>query len=94
VRRNPIMRVPDEEAIRSAHGELIAIRVFDAGERELLLGQDPDTFFVTPHWQTSPSVLVWLDRAQDGLLSEILTDAWRGRAPKGLVSQWEAARDT
>ena len=41
VRRNPMMRVPGEHAVRAAHGELVAVRVFDAGERALLLGQAP-----------------------------------------------------
>ena len=89
VRRNPMMRVPGEHAVRAAHGELVAVRVFESGERALLLGQAPGTFFITPHWQSSPSLLVWLDRVEEGLLRELLIDAWRGRSAKRLVHQWE-----
>ena len=55
-------------------------------ERELLLRDDPETYFITPHWQTSPHILVWLARADEERLRELLTDAWRARAPKRLQS--------
>ena len=88
VRREPRLRVPDEEAIRAAHGELVAIRV-DRDEREALMLMDPETFFLTPHWQSSPSVLVWLARVEEGMLRELLVDAWRSRATKRLLREWE-----
>jgi hypothetical protein len=88
VRRNPRLRVPDEEALRHEHGEPIAIRV-DRGEREALLQEDPETYFVTPHWETSPSVLVWLARADPEQLRELIVEAWLARAPKRLVRSLE-----
>lgn len=33
-RRNPMMPLPGEEAIRAAHGELIAVRLFDRSGQE------------------------------------------------------------
>jgi hypothetical protein len=83
VRLNPRLRTPDEEERRAAGGELAAVYV-DREERELLIRDDPDTFFFTPHWQTSPHVLVWLACADADRLRELLTDAWRARAPKRL----------
>ena len=83
VRLNPRLRTPDEEERRAAGGELASIWV-DRDERELLLRDDPDTFFSTPHWLTSPHVLAWLARLQTAQLRELLTDAWRARAPKRL----------
>lgn len=88
VRRNPRMRVPEEEAIRHRRGELIAIRT-ERGERAALLHEDPDTFFITPHWETSPSVLAWLAEVDDDQLRELIVDAWLARAPKRLVREWE-----
>jgi hypothetical protein len=90
VRLNPRLRVPEEEQLRHERGELIAVHV-DREERELLIGSEPDTFFITPHWQTSPSVLVWLATADDGRLRELLVDAWRLRAPKRLVRAFDRA---
>jgi hypothetical protein len=87
-RHNPRLRVPGEEAICRERGELVSIRV-DRDERELLIRHDPDTFLVTPHWQSSPSVLVWLETVEVGQLRELLVDAWRATAPHGLVRELE-----
>ncbi len=86
-RRQPRLRVPEEEAMISRRGEVLAIRLFDRAEREALLRQEPSVFFVTPHWQDSPSVLAWLADGPADQLRELLTEAWRARAPKRLVRQ-------
>jgi hypothetical protein len=89
VRHNPRLRVPDEEAIRHARGELVSVRV-DRRDRESLLQEDPGTFFITPHWESSRSVLVWLTTVDPVELRELLVDAWRLLAPKGVVREWDA----
>jgi hypothetical protein len=88
VRRNPRLRIPGEDAVRRRRGELVAIRT-DRGEREALLQEDPETFFITPHWESSPSVLAWLADVDAQQLRELLTDAWLARAPKRLVRELE-----
>jgi hypothetical protein len=77
---------PGEAALRQERGEPIAVHL-ERDERDLLVASDPDTFFFTPHWASSPSVLVWLDRVDPDLLRELITDAWRARAPKRLVRE-------
>ena len=89
VRHNPRLRVPDEEAIRLARGELVSLRI-DRRDREALLQEDAGTFFITPHWESSPSVLVWLTTVDPVELRELLVDAWRLLAPKGVVREWDA----
>ena len=89
-RRNPRLRVPDEEAIRAARGELVSIRI-DRDERELLICDDPEAFLVTPHWRTSPHVLVWLRAVGGERLRELLVDAWRGCATKRQVRELGAS---
>ncbi len=88
VRRNPRLRVPGEEAIRRRRGELVTIRV-DRSELEALQYEDPDTFFITPHWQGARSVLAWLQDVDADQLRELLVDAWRARAPKRLVREFD-----
>lgn len=90
VRRNPRLRVPHEEALRRVRGEVIAVRA-EHGLREALIAEHPQTFFVTPHWETSPSVLVWLDTASTDDLYELIVEAWRARALKRLVRQWDTS---
>ena len=76
----------------AARGEVVVIRA-ERGLREALVHEDPATFFVTPHWETSPSGLVWLDTVSTDELHELVLEAWRARAPKRLVREWDA-RDT
>jgi hypothetical protein len=89
-RYNPRLRVPEEWALRSQRGEVVSIIVYDPAEREALLRQEPSVFFITPHWEGSPSVLAWLADVPGEQLRELLTDAWRARAPKRLVRQLES----
>ena len=68
--------------------EFVVVKV-DRDEREGLLEQDPDTFFVTPHYETYPGVIVRLASVDQDELRGLLTDAWRRTVPKRLVRQWE-----
>jgi hypothetical protein len=71
-------------------GETLVVRV-DVDEREMLIAAAPEKFFLTPHYQAHPWVLVRLGRVDADELRELLTDAWRLRAPKRLVARREAA---
>jgi len=86
-RRYPRLRVAGEDAMISRRGEVVAIRLFEQAERETLLRSQSAVFFVTPHWQDSPSVLAWLADVPADQLRELLTEAWRARAPRRLVRQ-------
>jgi hypothetical protein len=89
-RRNPHLRVPDEEAVHRGRGKVVAIWA-ERGLGESVMRQDPATFFVTPHWD-QPSVLVWLDTVSSEDLHELIVEAWRARAPNRLVREWDARR--
>jgi hypothetical protein len=68
------------------HEEFLVIRC-DLAERAALLAEDPETFFVTPHYQTYPGVIVRLATVRPDQLRELLTEAWRLVAPKRLVRE-------
>jgi hypothetical protein len=68
----------------------LVLRVSDLGEREALLQGAPDVFFSTPHYDGHPYVLVRLDRVDPTELAELLEEAWRVRAPKRLVAEYDA----
>jgi hypothetical protein len=70
-------------------GKTIVVRV-DQSERELLMTSDPDKFYITPHYQNYPAVLVRLERIDRVELAEMLTEAWLMRAPKRLRAAHEA----
>lgn len=81
------LRVPGEDEIVKENGELIILRVADDSERHALLQAHPDTFFITPHYEGSRDVLVWLRRATKAQLRELVTEACRSRLTKTQICQ-------
>ena len=83
--------MPSTERSRPAHfgGDDVLVVRTDHHERAALIEEDPDTFAVTPHYQTSPAVLIRLARVQSDRLGALLVDAWRMAAPTRLVRQVE-----
>lgn len=73
--------------------DALVLRVSDLGEREALLQGQPEAFFSTPHYDGHPYVLVRLERVDPQELAELLEEAWRLRAPKRLVTAWDAGRE-
>ncbi len=74
-------------------GEVLVVWCADEGEKELLIGAEPDKFFTTPHYDGHPSVLVRLRAVDREELAELLTDAWRARAPKRLAATLDTEED-
>ena len=91
--RTPALRVRGKGICRLRTGpDALVLRVTDLGEREALLQRQPDVFFSTPHYDGYPYVLVRLDRIDPVELAELLEDAWRLRAPKRVVTAYDADR--
>jgi hypothetical protein len=60
----------------------------DPDERPLMLGTQPDVYYVTPHYEGYPRVvLARLDAISEDELRERLTEAWLVRAPKRLAAK-------
>jgi hypothetical protein len=82
--------LPNNSRSRPAHApeheEFLVVRC-DLTERAALLAEDPETFFVTPHYQTYPGIIVRLATVPPDQLRELLTEAWRLVAPKRLVRE-------
>ena len=87
----PGFRVKDKGFLRirsEAEGGLVVF-VEDLGEKEALLGSDPDKFFTTPHYDGHASVLVNLPAIEVDELSELIVDSWRLRAPRKVLERYE-----
>ena len=65
--------------------DVIVVPVSDLEEKRALLASDPTTFFTTDHYDGYKAVLVRLSAADPVVLAEVLTDAWRTRAPRDLT---------
>jgi hypothetical protein len=94
VRGKLVAYLPNNSRSRPAHAadheEFLVVRT-DFGERAALLAEDPETFFVTPHYENYPGVLVRLASVRPDQLCELLTEAWRLVAPKRLVRDLDEA---
>jgi hypothetical protein len=81
----PGFRVKDRLFARIREPGVLVLPVADEGEKDFLMRAEPEKFFTIPHYDGYPSVLVRLDAVDRDELAELLTDAWRVRAPKRLA---------
>ena len=72
---------------REANPHVLAVRTAGQAEKEELLGSEPEVFFTEPHYDGYPAVLVRLGVVPADELAELITDAWRIRAPKRLQKE-------
>jgi hypothetical protein len=88
----PGFRVKDKGFLRirsEAEGGLVVF-VSDLGEKEALLASEPEKFFTTPHYDGYPTVLVNLPAVDSDELRELITESWRLRAPKRVLTTYDA----
>jgi hypothetical protein len=71
--------------------EVLAVRVADLSQKDMLIASDPDTYFTEPHYNGYPAVLVRLAAIGVDELEALLLGAWRCQAPKALHAELEAA---
>jgi hypothetical protein len=74
---------------RVPNPSVLAVRVADLDEKEVLLGADGDQFFTEPHYNGYPAVLVRLPAIGVRELRALMTAAWRCQAPPALVAAVE-----
>jgi hypothetical protein len=67
--------------------DIAVLFVGDEEEKQALLLGEPDLFFTAPGYENVPLVLVRLAEVEVERLSELVTDAWRMRAPDALASE-------
>ena len=63
-------------------GDILAVRVADLGEKELVLGAERKGFFTIPHFDKYPGFLIHLKSVGKRSLKEALVDAWLVFAPQ------------
>jgi hypothetical protein len=67
--------------------DAFVFRVVDLADQQALISGQPDVFFITPHYDGYPAVLVKPDAVGLEQLAELVEDAWRLRATKKLIAQ-------
>lgn len=71
-------------------GEALVVKIAEA-DRAMRMRADPETFFITDHYQNYPWILVRLATVDPSDLADLLTDAWRLSAPKRLIEEHDGA---
>jgi hypothetical protein len=90
----PALKVRDKMFARLREdGETLVVWT-DFLEREALTQGDPETFFITPHYEDYPLVLIGLEHVDAEELRELLIESWRQRAPKRVLRAYDEAEGT
>ena len=69
--------------------DVAVLFVGDEAEKQALVLGEPELFFTTPAYDGWPLVMLRLAEVDVERLAELVTDAWRMRAPDALVADIE-----
>jgi hypothetical protein len=70
---------------RRIRTDVAVLYVGDEAEKQALLLGEPGTFYTTHDYDGLPLVMLRLSEVDTERLRELVIDAWRMRAPKGLL---------
>lgn len=76
---------------RTIRTDIAVLYVGDEAEKQALLLGEPELFFTTPAYDGLPLVMLRLAQVNADRLAELVTDAWRMRAPDALVGDLDVA---
>ena len=66
---------------------VLAVRVANLAQKELILSADRTKFFTEPHYNGFPAVLVRLHAVSVTDLEVLLEEAWRCQAPRAVAKR-------
>lgn len=90
--RSPALKVGGKGFARlRTEAEGLLVLMCELDEKEALLASGDPAFTTTPHYDGYPAILVDLDVVDDEQLAEMVTEAWRIKAPARLRRKHEEA---
>ena len=78
---------------RRIRTDVAVLYVGDEAEKQALLLGEPEVFFTTPAYDGLPLVMLRLAQVNVDRLRELVTDAWRMRAPGVLAGDLDEGAD-
>ena len=78
---------------RRIRTDIAVLYVGDEAEKQALLLGEPRLFFTTSGYDGWPLVMLRLAEVDPARLAELVTDAWRMRAPASLEAELDQTRD-
>jgi len=79
---------PEPGRPRRIRTDIAVLYVGDEAEKQALLLGEPDKFFTAPGYGSVPLVMLRLAQVDGARLEELVTDAWRMRAPEELAARF------
>jgi hypothetical protein len=86
----PALKVAGKGFARLREDGALVVMI-DVLEREALMQSDAETFYITPHYQDYPAMLINLGRVDPEELRELLIESWRLKASKRLLKAFDEA---
>jgi hypothetical protein len=81
-------RIPGKP--RVIRTDVAVLFVGDEAEKQALVLGEPGLFFTAPGYEDWPLVMLRLAGVDADRLTELVTDAWRMRAPDSLAAEFDA----
>jgi hypothetical protein len=75
---------------REIRTDIAVLYVGDEAEKQALVLGEPQLFFTTREYDGWPLVMLRLDEVGCERLAELVTDAWRMRAPREVAAEFES----
>ena len=66
---------------------VLAVRVANLGDKDLMISAEPAKFFSEPHYDGFPAVLVRLNAMTRADLKVLIREAWRCQAPAAAADE-------
>ena len=82
----------DPKKARVPNPKVLAVRVANLNEKNLMIAAEPAKFFTEPHYNGYPAVLVRLAEVSAKELRPLLMEAWRCVAPTSLRKTVDPAK--
>ena len=87
------MERPAPKKARAPNTDVLAVRVTNNAQKDLIISSDSRKFFTEQHYNGYPAILVRLKEVTVADLRVLLEEAWRCRAPKALRDRRAAEAD-
>jgi hypothetical protein len=79
----------DPKKARVPNDDVLVVVVPNLAVKEIIVGSDSEKFFTEPHYNGFPAVHIRLAAIQTDELEDLIVEAWRCKAPKDLITQYE-----
>lgn len=81
----------DPKRPRVPNPGVLAVRVANLAQKDVIIASDPVKFFTEPHYNGFPAVLVRLAVASVADMRELLHEAWRCQSPASSATSSEGS---